>query len=206
MTNGPRVFRLNRCSRLLLIAVALGILLAAPRSTAQVGSNPDGPGTQCAGAPTAATADSTLGISFDVVSIKLNKDLRPRAYGVTLPPDGDGISIDYWTTEDIVQWAYHLVNAWTDDQYDGAPKWFNTDRYDIRAKVAGSDIATWRKLDKEARRYVLRKVLADRFHLACHFAAVQNQPVYNLVVAKGGLKIKKAKPGWSARSFLYQFE
>jgi len=173
----------------------IGSTLAAPIATAQIGSNPAGPGTQCAGASASATPDPTLGISFDVVSIKPNKDLRPRAYGVTLPPDGDGLSIDYWTTEDIVQWAYHLVNAWTDDQYDGAPKWFNTDRYDIRAKVAAGDVATWRKLDKEARRYVLRKALADRFHLACHFATVENQPVYNLVVAKGGLKIKEAKPG-----------
>ena len=177
-----------------LCLVACSTLWSVP-ATAQIGSNPDGPGTQCAGAPSATAPDPTLGIDFDVVSIKLNKDSRPRAYGVTIPPDGDSLSIDYFTTEDIVQWAYHLVNAWRDDQYDGAPKWFNTDRYDIRAKVAGSDVETWHKLDKEARRYVLRKVLADRFHLTCHFAVVQNQPVYNLVVAKGGLKIKEAKPG-----------
>jgi uncharacterized protein (TIGR03435 family) len=137
-----------------------------------------------------------MGISFDVVSIKPNNQPSPKGgYGVTIPPEGDSIDIDFFTTQDIIQWAYHLVNAWRDDQYDGAPKWFNTARFDIRAKVADRDVDAWRKLDKEARRHVLRKVLAERFHLVCHFAVVENQPVYNLVVAKAGLKIKEAKPG-----------
>jgi len=188
------VVRLYRY-RLLLIAAAMWILLVTPMAIAQVGSNPNGPGTQCSVAPTAATSDPTMGISFDVVSIKPHKELYPKVWGVTVPPDGDELTINYWTTEDIVQWAYHLVNEWRDNQYDGAPKWFSTDRYDIHAKVAGSDVEAWRKLDKEARRYVLRKVLADHFQLACHFAVVENQPVYNLVVAKGGLKIQEAKPG-----------
>jgi uncharacterized protein (TIGR03435 family) len=37
-------------------------------------------------------------------------------------------------------------------------------------------------------------VLADRFKFACHFVNVE-VPVYNLVIAKGGLKMKEAKPG-----------
>jgi uncharacterized protein (TIGR03435 family) len=194
MTNGQRVFQMSFCRDLLLVAVACGTL-SAPIAIAQVGSDPAGVGTECESAPT-TVADSNIGIRFDVVSIKPNNNPSPKgAYGVTIPPDGDSLNIDFFTTEDIVQWAYHLVGAWKDDQYDGAPKWFNTDRYDIRAKVAAGDVAAWRKLDKEARRHVLRRVLADRYHLACHFAVVENQPVYNLVVAKGGLKIKEAKPG-----------
>lgn len=157
-----------------------------------VGADPAGPGTQCY---SASAADAGAGISFDVVSIKPDDTTSMGPYGVTMPPDGDNLDIDRFTTQDIVQWAYHLVNAWRDDQYDGAPKWFDKQRYDIRAKVAASDVEAWRKLDKEARRQMLRKVLAERFHLACHFAVVENQPVYNLVVAKGGLKIKEAKPG-----------
>jgi uncharacterized protein (TIGR03435 family) len=185
---------LNRCRELALLTVAWGTL-AAPMAIAQVGADPNAAGTQCESAPT-TSADSSMGISFDVVSIKPNNNPSPKGgYGVTLPPDGDSININFFTSEDIVQWAYHLVNAWKNDQYEGAPKWFATDRYDIRAKVAASDVAAWRKLDKEARRHVLRKVLAERFHFACHFAVAENQPVYNLVVAKGGLKIKEAKPG-----------
>jgi uncharacterized protein (TIGR03435 family) len=179
---------------LVLLTVAWGTL-AAPMATAQVGADPNAAGTQCTGAPTGA-ADPSMGISFDVVSIKPNNNPYPKgAYGVTMPPDGDSINIDFYTSADIVKWAYHLVNPWRDGQYEGAPKWFSTDRYDIRAKVADSDVAAWHKLDKEARRYVMRKVLAERFHFACHIAVVENQPVYNLVVAKDGLKIKEAKPG-----------
>lgn len=181
-----------------MVVCAGGLAMAdLPMAIAQVvGADPTSAGTQCDSTTTTADLSIGIGISFDVVSIKPNNNPNPKGgYGVTIPPEGDSIDIDFFTTEDIVQWAYHLVNAWRDEQYDGAPKWFSTDRYDIRAKVADRDVEAWRKLDKEARRHVLRKVLAERFHLACHFAAVENQPVYNLVVAKGGLKIKEAKPG-----------
>lgn len=189
--------RRRQVVRPIALAFALGCVLGTPANFAAaqvVGADPTAPGTECY-VPGAAAADPAAGISFDVVSIKPNNDPNPHREGVTMPPDGDSFNIDYWTAEDIVQWAYHLVNAWRDEQYDGAPKWFAKDRFDIRAKVAPGDLEAWRKLDKEGRRHVLRKVLADRFHFACHFAAVDDQPVFDLVIAKGGLKIKEAKPG-----------
>jgi uncharacterized protein (TIGR03435 family) len=68
-----------------------------------------------------------------------------------------------------------------------------TDRYDIRAKVAAEDVDAWHKLNEEARRLMLRTVLAERLKFACHFAD-NEVPVYNLVIAKGGLKMTEAKP------------
>ena len=50
------------------------------------------------------------------------------------------------------------------------------------------------KLDDAARRLVFRKVLVERFKLVCHFVDI-DRPVYNLVIAKGGLKMKEATPG-----------
>ena len=137
-------------------------------------------------------ADPTLGITFDVVSIKHTEQGPSR---VTNPSDGDGITITNSTLREIILWNYH-VGTLRADQLQGAPGWFSSvdENYEIHAKIAPSDVATWQKLDDEARRLVFRKVLADRFKFACHFVDVEG-PVYNLVIAKGGLKMKEAKPG-----------
>jgi uncharacterized protein (TIGR03435 family) len=133
-----------------------------------------------------------MAITFDVVSIKPNGGNSSR-YGVTSLPEGDGLSIDYFTLDDMVRWAYHLGHRWGEPEHQDVPKWYATDRYDVRAKVAAADVDGWHKLNEEARRLVFRKVLAERFKLACHFADVE-MPVYDLVVAKGGLKMTEAKP------------
>ena len=188
MTIEHPAHRLNRCRELALLTVVWGPL-AAPMATAQVGADPNGAGTQCTGAPTTA-ADPTLGIAFDGVSIR---PAPPGPSRITYPTDGDGITITNSTLLEIVRWNFNK-SALRQDQLKGIPDWFTTDNYEIRVKIAESDIATWQKLDDEARRLVFRKVLADRFKFACHFVDVEVS-VYNLVIAKGGLKMKAAKPG-----------
>jgi uncharacterized protein (TIGR03435 family) len=136
-------------------------------------------------------ADPTLGIVFDVVSIRLNKDGK-GSYLID-PPDGDGITITNLTLFDIVRWNYN-IRSYREDQLQGVPDWFKTDRYDIQAKVAEADVATWRKLYEGGHRLVFRKLLADRFKFAFHWGAVE-QPIYNLVVAKGGPRMREVQPG-----------
>jgi uncharacterized protein (TIGR03435 family) len=140
-----------------------------------------------------ATADPTLGVTFDVVSIKPSGP-QSSYYGVRTLPEGDTLSADSFTVDDMVRWAYHLGHRWGEPEHPNVPKWYSTDRYDIRAKVAAEDADKWHKLNEEARRLMLRKVLAERFKLVCHFADIDG-PVYNLTVAKGGLKMTEAKPG-----------
>lgn len=135
--------------------------------------------------------DPASGISFDVVSIR---PVEERNNGrLTNPPDGDGIDSDNGTLEDVIRWNFDLGNGWREDQFQGAPKGFRTDNYDIHAKVGDSQVAVWQKLDDAARRRVFRKVLFDRFHLACHFI-YEKRPVYNLVIAKGGAKLHPSTP------------
>jgi len=142
---------------------------------------------------TTAAADPTLGIAFDVVSIKPSGP-QSSNYGVRTLPEGDTLSADNFSVEDMVRWAYHLGHRWGEPEHPDVPKWYSTDHYDIRAKVAAEDVDKWHKLNEEGRRLVLRKVLAERFKLVCHFQDVDG-PVYNLVIAKGGLKMTEAKPG-----------
>jgi uncharacterized protein (TIGR03435 family) len=191
MTRQPRASQANHCRRLTSLAalcLALASITAAPTAHAQ------SPEKQTAATTKATTpADPTLGITFDVVSIKPNPG-NPTRYGVTSLPEGDGLSAEFFTIDDMVRWAYHLGHRWGEPDRQDVPKWYATDRYDIRAKVAPSDVTAWHTLNEEARRLVFRRVLAERFHLVCHFED-REVPVYNLVIAKGGLKMTEAKPG-----------
>jgi uncharacterized protein (TIGR03435 family) len=208
MTIEHPAHRLNCNWKSLLLAVLWTALAASPAlaqvapphpTPAAVAAAPAetaAPAATAAG-PTSATppADPTLGISFDVVSIKLVKEdanvFLPER--LTNPPDGDGIILENYTLFDIIRWN-HNNSMFHEDQIVDAPKWFLTDCYTIRAKVADSDVEAWHKLNDAARRLVFRKLLVERFKFTYHFADV-DQPVYNLVVAKGGLKIQEAKPG-----------
>jgi len=199
-------YRDKRSRRFVLFAAAWVALAAAsalsqpPRPSATPTTTAVTPATTAARATTAAAPDATnaatdptLVITFDVVSIKPSNP-QSGYYGVRTLPEGDSLSADNFTVDDMVRWAYHLGHRWGEPEHPDVPKWYGTDRYDIRAKVAGSDLDKWHKLNEEARRLVLRKVLAERFKFACHFADADG-PVYNLVIDKGGLKMQEAKPG-----------
>ena len=190
--------RAARLGQRIFLLVTVGVALCGTHGLTQIATPPASATATAAGANSATAtpaADPTLGISFDVVSIKLvNKDANvylPER--LTNPIDGDGIILENYTLFDIIRWN-HNNSMFHEDQLVGTPKWFLTDRYTIRAKVADSDIAAWHTLNDAARRLVFRKMLVDKFKFTYHFADVE-QPVYNLVVDKGGLKIKEAKPG-----------
>lgn len=179
---GQRMFLLVTVWVVLTTSLALGQSTAPASATA----------TPAAAIP---AADPTLGITCDAVSIKPVKE-DPSVYlpeRLSNPPDGDGITLENYTLFDIIRWN-HNNSMFHEDQLVDAPKWFTTDRYTIQAKIADSDVAAWHKLNDAARRLVFRKILVERFKFTYHFADVE-QPVYNLVVDKGGLKIKEAKPG-----------
>src|SRR5262249_9578942 len=65
-----------------------------------------------------------------------------------------------------------------------APRWTRSERYDVVAKAPSAV----KKSDTWA---MLRALLAERFHLAVH-RETKELPVYELVVAKSGLKIGEA--------------
>ncbi len=90
--------------------------------------------------------------------------------------------------------AYRPFN----DQILGAPSWFNSDRYDISAKMDASVAAELEKLNadqrKLARSQMLRELLEDRFKLKVH-RETKEVKGYSLVLANNGVKLKEAKPG-----------
>lgn len=136
--------------------------------------------------------DTNAKLTFDVASIK------PAA-----PPDGRGgpgvISLRVmanggpgtadpgrWTAENfslanLIYTAYDLKRY----QYSG-PAWMDDTRFDVVAKVPEG-------ASKEQFRVMLQNFLADRFKLAIHHEKKEMQ-VYELVIAKNGLKMKESAP------------
>jgi uncharacterized protein (TIGR03435 family) len=134
----------------------------------------------------AATPDVALP-AFDVVSIKQNKSGSGM---VRIMTKSDGYSATNVSLKMLLQGAYGI----REDLMSGLPSWTESTRYDIDAKVAGSDVDALKKLSPEQRRSMLKPVLVDRFKLNVHTETKQ-LPVYELVVVKGGSKLKEATPG-----------
>jgi uncharacterized protein (TIGR03435 family) len=79
----------------------------------------------------------------------------------------------------LIMRAYDVQNF----QVSG-PSWMDSQRFDVIAKVP--DGAT-----KEDAQIMLQNLLADRFKLKLHQGS-KEAPIYELVVAKGGIKVKEA--------------
>jgi uncharacterized protein (TIGR03435 family) len=76
------------------------------------------------------------------------------------------------------------------------PKWLDSERFDIEAKLDSDDAARLSKMDRGHRRATLQpmfqQLLADRFKLAVHWET-REMPVYELRVDKKGSLLTPAK-------------
>jgi len=122
---------------------------------------------------------------FDVATIKPNKSGEMRIMMRFLP---DGFNMEGVPPQLMLTQAFNVE----DDRIVGAPAWVKTDRFDIQAKVAPEDAPKLDKLKREQRSAMLQPLLEDRFNLKFHHET-REMPVYVLVVAKGGSKLKPAE-------------
>ena len=174
-----------------IFAVTIVGGLAAHISYAQTRSGPTAP---------SPSDGVTVPIQFDVISVKMhppdNKDSRMQL----LP---NGVRLSNLLLQDLIVQAYGLVLS---DQIVGLPNWANSERFDIEAKVAGDDIAAFRKLTLDQVRSMARPILTDRFKFAAH-EEKKVLPLYALVVAKDGSKLHPSTlsaPDRNARTGLIQ--
>lgn len=131
----------------------------------------------CYGQPNTAT------VQFDVVSVKMH-DPQNQGGGIHLLPDG--IRLVNLPLKDFIREAYGLV---LNDQILGLPSWADSERFDVEAKVDSADVVAFKKLTLDQVRLMGRPILTDRFKLAGH-EEKRVLPLYSLVVAKGGPKLK----------------
>jgi bla regulator protein blaR1 len=136
-----------------------------------------------------AVPDSTSGPAFEVATIRPAKSGTPPGFHLT--PSGR-----FTATEplfNLVVLAYAKKDR--SSTVVAGPKWEDSPQlYEISAKVDDANMVGWEKLS-DAERYdrvwpMLRTLLAERFHLKLNLET-KSTPVYALVQAKGGAKIKE---------------
>jgi uncharacterized protein (TIGR03435 family) len=136
--------------------------------------------------PSKSVGPNVKGPSFDVASIKENKS-SAGMMSITNTPDGfESVNISLRT---LIANAYGIKQ----DLIFGAPNWADSKGFDINAKVAGSDVELFRKLSPRQRPSMLQALLVERFHLSVH-TETKILPTYDLIIAKGGSKMKEAVP------------
>jgi len=177
MTNGI-VYKLDFSKKLLLLVLGL-TTAAVPIVVGQINA------AQAGTASPVVKADVRIP-PFDVISIKANTS-GGNMFGMMATPDG--------FTATSVSLSMLLQNAYgiKFDQISGLPDWGNSARFDIAAKVSGADVADLQKLSHAQRLSMLRSILAERFNLKTH-NDTKELPIYELLVAKTGSKLKVATP------------
>jgi len=132
--------------------------------------------------------------SYDAVSVKPNNS---GTNGLLTMMRGDVYSGKNMRIINLASQAYGIKQ----DLISGLPVWADGEHFDVEAKMSPEDAEAFDKLSREektaASKVLLLGVLEERFHLKAHVETRQ-LPVYDLVIAKGGLKMKAATKGDTA--------
>jgi uncharacterized protein (TIGR03435 family) len=141
-------------------------------------------------APEPPTSNAAIKLpEFDAVSVKPNKSSTTSS---RLYFTDDGVRIENASLLMIIRAAHGMFNS-LDDKFIGIPDWAKVERFDIEAKVNGADAPAFQKLSFDNRQLMVQAMLADRFKLRTHLET-REQPVYDLVIAKNGPRLKEAIP------------
>lgn len=126
----------------------------------------------------AAAQNATL--SFDVASIKFH----PEPITLSADPIARGRTVTSIASSlpDLITSAYDIRY----DQISGVPSWASSAHYDIVAKASGEGA-----LNRKEVQQMLQTLLAERFQLQFH-RETKEMPVFALVLAKGGHKLKES--------------
>jgi uncharacterized protein (TIGR03435 family) len=113
----------------------------------------------------------------------------------------DSLRIQNMTLISVFLSAFGLKS---EDQIVGLPGWVSSDNFDIQAKMDVETASAFKQMrpEEHERQWhsFLREVLENRFGLKFHIEK-QERPVYNLVVAKQGLKIKESSSDAKGSSY-----
>jgi uncharacterized protein (TIGR03435 family) len=131
-------------------------------------------------------AAQAAGPEFEVASVKSAAELSPDAFragkihlGTTV--DGARVDIGGSPLTTLIQQAFRVKLFQVI-----APDWAGQSRWDILAKIPEG-------ASQDQVPEMLRALLADRFKLTVH-RETREEPVYALVVGKGGVKLKASVP------------
>jgi uncharacterized protein (TIGR03435 family) len=117
--------------------------------------------------------------SFEVATIK---PTDPKFQGVRIQTPPGGLNVQGLTLSYLIQTIWFI----TPDMIVGAPKWLDTDRWDITAKVAAAP-GSAPPADMDSLIVMVRTLLEDRFKLKTHMEE-RVVPAYTLTVSKPKLQ------------------
>jgi uncharacterized protein (TIGR03435 family) len=126
--------------------------------------------------------------SFEVVSIKASPPMTGGPIRVGGGPQGDRFVMSSATLRMLLQTAYQRAsNTPLSGQLQiiGGPGWMESDRFDVQATAD----CTGGAIPRERLQLMVQSMLEDRFQLKAHMET-RELPIYNLLVAKDGPKIK----------------
>ncbi len=156
----------------------------------------------CAQASETPQTDTSAKLpAYEVVSIK-PADPGDRDVGWKDLPDGFDFKNGplFW----LIYQAYGIT---MDSQISGLPDWVKTDHYIVSARAGEDTVEAWKKLSpkdlSKQQQLMLQALIADRCQLKMRLEA-KVLPVYDLVVAKGGSKMKEAPPDEKELSYWKQ--
>ncbi len=125
---------------------------------------------------------------WDVVSVK---PASPQSclQGSGMRTTSDGLSAFCVPLAFVIETAYQMMEP---SRIIRMPEWASSgQQWNIEAKVATTDMSGFAALSRDDQFHMLRPILAERFHLKLH-TEQRPRPVYELVIAKGGSKLKPA--------------
>ena len=139
--------------------------------------------------PTGASASP----QFEVVSIKRHD---PNDHRSNIQMTDDAYTATNIGVAFLVLGAYGVDVLGMPD-VPGIPASLRDARFDVRAKMDAETIASLKKDSREqrsdARNAMVRALLEDRFKLKAH-VVTKEEPIYELVLAKGGAKMEEVSP------------
>ena len=152
----------------------------------------------CGQQPATLTACENAGQrpAFDVVSVK-RSNTPPTNTSMNLTRDG---MLYTGTLQQLVLIAFNLHGY----QVSGGPDWFTTSRWDIRAKNVVPNPPSANLSEKQRQELSekdmqeIQSILIDQFHFRCHMS-FKESPMYDLVLANGGSKLKETTAGGGDR-------
>jgi uncharacterized protein (TIGR03435 family) len=136
--------------------------------------------------PHYGSAQSASAAKFEVASVKPQPFTGQGSVGIFVR--GDTLDAEHVSLFSLVTFAYNL----RDVQLSGGPAWVKSDvlvssqLFQVIAKASGDHPPPM-----DVFRQMLQTVLADRFQLRVHHVQ-KDLPIYNLVVNKGGSKLKES--------------
>jgi uncharacterized protein (TIGR03435 family) len=125
-------------------------------------------------------------LQYDITSVKPHNSSDG---GMSIGSKSDGFSCRNVDLKTLIANAYGIRR----DLISGGPGWVESTGFDVEGKVAGQDVDAFKKLTYLQRDELLQNLLVERFHLKIHHET-KVSAIYDLVVAKGGPKLKALPP------------